>query len=104
MNILLNGTAVKEPAELMTQWLMGQERLLRQVTLRYTALTEGEAAALLGAGVKPSVALSYRNPETGDNVSLITGCVAASAPVLREQEGEVQYGSVSLTLLEVEGP
>lgn len=104
MNILFNGNPIKEPTEMTTRWTLVQGRLLRQVRLAYTALTEGEAAALLGPGLQPTVALSCRNPATGNNLSLTASCVEASAPVIREEEGALHYGPVALTLQEVPAP
>lgn len=100
MNILIDGSPLKTPQTLLTSWITVGDNLLREVRMEYPCLTEAEAAAVLGATVKPNINLSYRDPKANANIALLVDCIAASAAILREQGGAVTYHPVVLVLRE----
>lgn len=102
MNILINNIAVPVPSILETAWLPDASgTLLREITLVYNHATAAEAAILVNNAIKTDVPLSYINPATNANASLIVNCVNATMQVLRESYGVISYAPIKLILREV---
>lgn len=103
MNILFNGSAIPDPAALATDWVTVavENRVYRQLVLRYEYLTAAQAAAVLGPASAATVAVSWLYPATNANISLTMKLYAASAAVLQDAAGAVSYSPLTLTLREV---
>lgn len=104
MNILLNGTAIPEPAALATEWVTVAGVLHRQVTMAWSVLTAVQAASILGPASAASVSLSWVCPAANLNASMAVKIYSASCPVLREASGALTYAPLTITFREVLSP
>ncbi|NLM86204.1 MAG: hypothetical protein GX171_05865 [Clostridiales bacterium] len=101
MVILIDGTPAAQPTDLRYEWLTVSGALVRQFTLKYDYLSQGDAETLFSRACKPDgCALSLVDPATGQNQSLSVKAVEAVLPVLNEIAGSLSYAGASLVLRE----
>ncbi len=99
MNVLLNGSAVQEPSVLSAEWVTSAGVLLRQVTLQYDSITPAAAALVLAPGTNPAgVNVTFLDPVTNANATLLLVCYTASVSAVLERAGSILYAPLILSL------
>ncbi len=102
MNVLMNGTAIPEPASLTSEWVTVAGVVLRQVTLHYDFVSAANAALVLGPGTAlAGVNLTFLDPKTNANATLALLVYTASVVAVLDRSGTIAYVPLTLTLREV---
>lgn len=106
MNILFNAVVLPHPSSLTTEWVTVavENKVYRQLVLKWNQATAAQAAAILGPASAASVTVTWMNPATNASVALNMKLYSAAAPILREVSGTPTYFNLALTLREVLAP